>query len=65
MVALGMAQQITEGFDEERQMPKVGSFLFSKKAQETFSKGKGEIEKLSSLCNILQNYGMHIMASWH
>lgn len=62
MVALGMAQQITEGFDEERQMPQVGSFLFSKKAQETFSKGKGEIEKLSNLCNILQNYGLYNLA---
>lgn len=62
MVALGMAQQITEGFDEERQAPQVGSFLFSKKAQETFSKEKGEVERLSNLCSILQSYGLYDLA---
>ena len=43
-------------------MPQVGSFLFSKKAQETFSKEKGEIEKLANLCSILQNYGLYDLA---
>lgn len=62
MVALGMAQQVTEGFNEERQVPQVGSFLFSKKAQEAFSKVKGEIEKISALCSVLKNYGMYELA---
>lgn len=58
MVALGIAQQATEASDEEKQVPDVGSFLFSKKAQEVFSRAKGDISRLYKLSNILQLYGM-------
>lgn len=62
MVALGIAQQATENFNEEKQMPEVSSFLFSKKAQEIFAKTEGEVEKISYLSSILQNYGMYDLA---
>ena len=41
MVALGVAQQTAENFNEEKQAPEIGSFLFSKKAQEVFGKAQG------------------------
>ena len=46
MVALGIARQTTEEFDEEKQIPKVGSFLFSRKAQEVFEKADGDTERI-------------------
>ena len=62
LVALGIAQQVTEGFNEEKQMPQVGSFLFSKKAQEVFGKESGELERLSKVSRILKNYGLFELA---
>ena len=62
MVALGIAQQATENFNEEKQIPEVGSFLFSKKAQDVFKKVQGEIEKISYISGILQAYGLYDLA---
>ncbi len=62
MVALGIAQQATENFNEEKQVPEVSSFLFSKKAQDIFKKAKGDVGKIFYLTNILQNYGMYDLA---
>ncbi len=59
MVALGIARQVTENFNEEKQVSEVGSFLFSKRAQDIFAKEKGEIEKISYLSGILQAYGLY------
>ena len=55
MVALGVAQQTAENFDEEKQVPEIGSFLFSKKTQEVFEKVQGEAGKIYSLTKPLQN----------
>lgn len=62
MVALGIAQQATENFNEEKQVPEVSSFLFSKKAQDIFEKAKGDVGKIFYLTNILQNYAMYDLA---
>lgn len=62
MVALGIARQTTEEFDEEKQIPKVGSFLFSRKAQEVFEKADGDTERIYALSHLLQNYGMYDLA---
>lgn len=62
MIALGIAQQTTESFNEEEQIPEVGSFLFSRKAQEVFEKAEGDARKIFSLTHILQNYGLYDLA---
>ncbi len=62
MVALGIAQQATENFNEEKQKPEVGSLLFSKKAQEVFAQAEGDVEKIFRFSSILQNYGMYDLA---
>lgn len=62
MVALGIAQQATENFNEEKRKPEVGSFLFSKKAQEVFAQAEGDVEKIFRFSSILQNYGMYDLA---
>lgn len=62
MVALGIARQTTEDFNEEEQIPEVGSFLFSRKAQEVFEKAKGETEKIFFLSQFLQMYGVYDLA---
>lgn len=62
MVALGIARQTTEDFNEEEQVPEVGSFLFSRKAQEVFSKTKGKVEKIFFLSQLLQMYGLYDLA---
>lgn len=62
MVALGIAQQATENFNEEKQRPEVSSFLFSKKAQDVFAGIEGEAKKISLFSSILQNYGMYNLA---
>lgn len=62
MVALGIARQTTEDFNEEEQIPEVGSFLFSRKAQEVFEKAKGETEKIFFLSQLLQMYGLYDLA---
>ncbi|WP_281725002.1 AAA family ATPase [Lachnoclostridium phocaeense] len=62
MVALGVAQQTAENFNEEKQVSEIGSFLFSKKAQEVFGKAQGETGKIYALTKPLQNYGLYDMA---
>lgn len=62
MIALGVAQQATENFNEEKQQAEVGSFLFSKKAQEVFSGAEDEVGKIYRFSNILQNYGIYDLA---
>lgn len=62
MVALRIAQQTTENFNEEKQKPEVGSFLFSKKAQEVFARVEGDAEKIFRFSSILQNYGRYDLA---
>lgn len=62
MVALGIAQQATENFNEEKQKPEAGSFLFSKKAQEVFAQAEGDVEKIFRFSSILQNYGLYDLA---
>ena len=46
MVALGIAQQATENFNEEKQRTEVSSFLFSKKAQDVFAKAEDDVSKI-------------------
>ena len=62
MVALGIGQQATENFNEEKQIPEVSSFLFSKKAQDVFATANGDVGRISYLGRILQNYGMYDLA---
>ena len=62
MVALGVAQQTAENFNEEKQVSEIGSFLFSKKAQEVFEKAQGEAGKIYALTKPLQNYGLYDLA---
>lgn len=62
MVALGIAQQATENFNEEKQVPEVSSFLFSKKAQDIFEKAEGDVGRIFYLTNILQNYALYDLA---
>lgn len=62
MVALRIAQQATEDFNEEKQKPEVGSFLFSKKAQEVFAQAEGDVEKIFRFSSSLQDYGMYDLA---
>ena len=62
MIALGVAQQTAENFNEEKQVPEIGSFLFSKKAQEVFEKVQGEAGKIYALTKPLQNYGLYDLA---
>ncbi|HIX67536.1 MAG TPA: ATP-binding protein [Candidatus Anaerostipes excrementavium] len=62
MVALGIAQQATEDFDEEKHLPRVSSFLFAKKAQDVFKKTKGDAEKIYFFSHILQKYGFYDLA---
>lgn len=62
MIALGIARQATENFNEEKQRSEVTSFLFSKKAQDVFAKAEGEVRKIYRFSNILQNYGLYDLA---
>lgn len=62
MIALGIAQQATENFNEEKQQAEVGSFLFSKKAQDVFAGAEDEVEKIYRFSSILQNYGVYDLA---
>lgn len=57
IVALSIAQQSTEGFDEDKQLSEVSSFLFSKKAQEVFAKAEEDAEKIYCISHLLQYYG--------
>ena len=49
VIALGVAEQATQNYNEEKGVPEVSSFLFSRKAQEVFEKAEGEAELLSLL----------------
>lgn len=62
MVALGIARQITEDYNEEKQRPDVGSFLFSRKAQDIFAKAKGDAEKIFGVSSLLQSFGIYDLA---
>lgn len=62
MVALGIAQQATENFNDEKHKPEVSSFLFSKKAQDVFEQAEDEVKKIFRFSSILQNYGMYNLA---
>lgn len=62
MVALGVAQQAAENFDEEKQVSEIGSFLFSRKAQEVFENVQGEAGKIYALTRPLQNFGLYDLA---
>lgn len=59
MVALTIARQATESFDEDTQRLEIGSFLFSKKAQEVFERAQGDTAKIYFLSHILQSYGIN------
>ena len=62
MVALGIAQQETDNFNEEKQQSEVGSFLFSKKAQAVFAQAEDDVKKIFIFSSILQNYGIYDLA---
>lgn len=62
MVALGIAQQGTENYNEEKQKPEVGSFLFSKKAQEVFAQAEDDVKSIFFFSSVLQDYGMYNLA---
>lgn len=62
MVALGIARQITEDYNEEKQRPEAGSFLFSKKAQAVFAKAEGDADKIFGVSSLLQNFGIYDLA---
>lgn len=62
LMALGIAHQSVENYNEEKHRPEVGSFLFSPRAQEVFSKAAGEAGKIYFISNILQYYGMNNLA---
>ena len=49
VIALGVAELATQNYNEEKGVPEVSSFLFSRKAQEVFEKAEGEAELLSLL----------------
>lgn len=61
-MALGIAHQSAENYNEEKHLPEVGSFLFSRKAQEVFSKAEGEAGKIYVISSILQFFGMNNLA---
>lgn len=62
MVALGIAHQATQDFNEEKQRPEVSSFLFSSKAQEVFKEAQGDTGKIYFLSSILHSYGINDLA---
>ena len=48
--------------NEEKGVPEVSSFLFSRKAQEVFEKAEGEAALLSLLSQCFQKYGIYDLA---
>lgn len=62
LVSLGVAQQLTENYNDEKQRPEVSSFLFSKRAQEVFSQAQDEPHKIYKFSYILQSYAIHDLA---
>lgn len=59
MVSLGIAQQNTENYNEEKQRSEIKSFLFSKNAQNIFMSADGDASKIYSISRILQAYGIN------
>ena len=62
VIALGVAEQATQNYNEEKGVPEVSSFLFSRKAQEVFEKAEGEAALLSLLSQCFQKYGIYDLA---
>lgn len=62
MVFLEIARQASENFNEEKQVPEVTSFLFSKKAQDVFAKAGGDPGRIYYLSNLLRTYGTENLA---
>lgn len=62
VIALGIAQQATQNFNEEKGVPEVSSFLFSKKAQEVFEKAQEEAAQIYFLSHVLQKYAIYELA---
>ncbi|MFZ2180630.1 MAG: ATP-binding protein, partial [Blautia wexlerae] len=62
VIALGVAEQATQNYNEEKGVPEVSSFLFSRKAQEVFEKTEGEAALLSLLSQCFQKYGIYDLA---
>lgn len=56
-IQLGIAQQFSENYNEERQRSEITSFLFAAKAQEVFSKIKGDAGKIYQFTSLLQAFG--------
>ena len=62
VIALGVAEQATQNYNEEKGVPEVSSFLFSRKAQEVFEKAEGEAALLSLLSQCFQKYEIYDLA---
>ncbi len=62
MVALGIAHQFSEFFNEEKQESEITSFLFAGKAQEVFSKAEGDPSKIYRFASVLQQFGRNSLA---
>ena len=63
VIALGVAEQATQNYNEEKGVPEVSSFLFSRKAQEVFEKSmKVRLQLLSLLSQLFQKYGIYDLA---
>ena len=62
MVSLGIARQFSGYFNEEKQRSEITSFLFAGKAQDIFSKAKGEAAKIHQFSSVLQRFGRRGLA---
>ena len=62
VIALGVAEQATQNYNEEKGVPEVSSFLFSRKAQEVFEKAEGEAALLALLSQCFRKYGIYDLA---
>ena len=62
VIALGVAEQATQNYNEEKGVPEVSSFLFSRKVQEVFEKAEGEAALLALLSQCFQKYGIYALA---
>jgi len=62
MVALGIAHQFSEFFNEEKQKSEITSFLFAGKAQDVFAKAEGDPAKIYQFSSVLQQFGCNELA---
>ena len=63
VIALGVAEQATQNYNEEKGVPEVGSFLFSRKSTGSLlKKTEGEAALLSLLSQCFQKYGIYDLA---